>query len=157
MKNESYHEYLPTVENVDWMIKNGVARCEGCNKPFGCKLGSKCCYVHVHKPLGAFLNHVEGISVEELKCIASDKYIKKISILGGNGKTYHTAAFRSSNHVVYYAEKGRNWELSKQGLYWYPDATSAEDAVRRVVAVARNIPKQISLPALPILIGCAPC
>jgi hypothetical protein len=34
MKNESYHEYLPTVENVNWMIKNGVARCEDYNEPY---------------------------------------------------------------------------------------------------------------------------
>lgn len=148
-ENKSYDEYLPIVADTDWMITNGTVRCKNFNQPTGCPLGSKCKDSHVHNPVGALLKCVELISIKELFNAVNDKRITTINILGKNGKIYYTAAYKSLTNVIYYSEKGRDWEQSKQGLYWYRDAVSAEDAVRRVVVAARYSLDQVSLPDLP--------
>ena len=149
VRSESCNECLPIIVNADWMITNGAARCKNFNEPLGCEFGSKCKNAHVHSPVGLLLKRVEEMSSAEICSIVSDKRMSKINVFGEDGKNYHTAAYKSHNNVIYYAENGRYWEKSKQGLYWYPSAEDAMDAIRRCVVAARHISKQISLPDLP--------
>ena len=137
---------LPKLENDDWLVARWKKkRCWGFNSPIGCKFGTRCLFAHVQAPLGEQLD--DDATFGTLDWMKLD-HSSLIHLQDGN---WHTAGyFDQEENIFYYAEKGPLSKVSDQGVCWYPTREAAEDAIRRVLAVAKyKIPSK--KPAMPNL------
>ena len=128
---------LPRLTKIEWMEGN-AKRCHQFNLSRGCRDGVACKFMHVQDPIGIILDE-SNFEPSELTHFVKDLYISVKIEKAPNGKQWYTAAYRRPrDNIIYYAERGKNAQISSQGIYWYASEKDAKLAVKKVVFVAEQ-------------------
>lgn len=120
---------LPKLDRKEFLVPNKKKICFRYDQPQGCHFGAKCHFAHIQAPLG------EKLDGDNFFTADFPDWLNKIEpTVKKDGDWYTAGYYDKSRNVYYYAER-LGGQKSHQGVYWYPTAKGAEEAVRRVVLV----------------------
>lgn len=122
---------------LDYWFHEGEKRCSHFNRPGGCRFGKGCRYLHVSPRMGHALDdtamHISDVDFRR-DCVTTRQ------LPNDSGKWFYTAAYRDprAENIVFEAQRGHTVGQNTQGIYWYNSEDDAEDALKKVVMVART-------------------